>query len=87
MKLKESAEDAEPMDHRQSRYNQSSLVIFATDRLELKLTSAAIKEHTITHGYIIFGILRWSMSKLRDEQSMYYRRNCFSLNFIDTYVI
>ena len=58
MELKESVEDekSEPRDHYQCRYSQCDLALLATDSLELRLTEAGIKEHTIEHEHIIFRI-------------------------------
>ena len=55
---KKSAKDAkqEPMNHHQSCCSPSSLAVFVTDCLELKLAYTAINEHTVNMN-TIFKIL------------------------------
>ena len=75
VKLKGSVQKGgqEPRGHHQTQHSQNSLVLFATDSLELKLAYTAINEHTNTHKRLIIQDLRWSFSVMRDEQSLYTR--------------
>ena len=46
----------EPRDHHQTQHSPNTLVLFATDSLELKLAYIAINEHTNTHKRLLLRI-------------------------------